>query len=311
MEKKLERMERVDDLRSIWPHEEHDFSKWLAEEENLDQLSESIGIDIELEETESPVGSFSVDIYARESGSSRGIVIENQLEDTDHDHLGKIITYAAGKSAEVIIWIVKRARDEHKQAVEWLNQHTDEDIGFFLVEIELWKIGKSLPAPRFNVVERPNEWAKTVKAAESLTPLRRMQLDFWQEFCDYAFTKDSDFSKNFSCRKVFATNWYNLSTGVSSVSVEFTINTFKHRATVGPYLSNVKELYNQLKLDESTIMQEVGEPIEWSEGEKDGRMLLTKKLNADFNQKKYTDYFDWFMQKAILLKEIAKRYNIN
>lgn len=182
MEKKLERMERVDDLRSIWPHEEHDFSKWLAEEENLGQLSESIGIDIELEETESPVGSFSVDIYARESGSSRGIVIENQLEDTDHDHLGKIITYAAGKSAEVIIWIVKRARDEHKQAVEWLNQHTDEDIGFFLVEIELWKIGKSLPAPRFNVVERPNEWAKTVKAAESLTPLRRMQLDFWQEF---------------------------------------------------------------------------------------------------------------------------------
>ena len=98
---------------------------------------------------------------------------------------------------------------------------------------------------------------------------------------------------------------------MSSVSVEFTINTFKHRATVGLYLSNVKELYNQLKLDESTIMQEVGEPIEWSEGEKDGRMLLTKKLNADFNQKKYTDYFDWFMQKAILLKEIAKRYNIN
>ena len=182
-------MKRIDDLRSIWPHEEQDFSKWLAQKENLEQLSDAIEIDLELEKTESPVGSFSVDIYARESGSSRGIIIENQLEDTDHDHLGKIIMYAAGKDAEIIVWIVKRARDEHKQAIGWLNQHTDENIGFFLIEIELWRIGDSLPAPRFNVVERPNEWAKTVKAAETLTPLRKFQLNFWQQFCDYASIK--------------------------------------------------------------------------------------------------------------------------
>ena len=87
-------------------------------------------------------------------------------EDTNHDHLGKIITYAAGKEASVVIWIVKRARDEHRQAVEWLNQHTDENIGFFLLEIELWKINGSVPAPRFNVVERPNDWAKAIKASE-------------------------------------------------------------------------------------------------------------------------------------------------
>ena len=105
---KLGCMKRIDDLRSIWPHEEQDFSKWLAQKENLEQLSDAIEIDLELEKTESPVGSFSVDIYARESGSSRGIIIENQLEDTDHDHLGKIIMYAAGKDAEIIVWIVKR-----------------------------------------------------------------------------------------------------------------------------------------------------------------------------------------------------------
>ena len=133
---KLGCMKRIDDLRSIWPHEEQDFSKWLAQKENLEQLSDAIEIDLELEKTESPVGSFSVDIYARESGSSRGIIIENQLEDTDHDHLGKIIMYAAGKDAEIIVWIVKRARDEHEQAIGWLNQHTDENIGFFLIEIE-------------------------------------------------------------------------------------------------------------------------------------------------------------------------------
>lgn len=142
----LGKMERINDLRSIWPHEAYDFSKWLSQEENLAMLSDSVGIDVALEELESPVGDFSVDLYAYEEGTNRRIVIENQLEDTNHDHLGKIITYASGKDAEVVIWIVKRARDEHKQAIEWLNQHTDENIGFFLLEIELWKINDSLPA---------------------------------------------------------------------------------------------------------------------------------------------------------------------
>lgn len=306
---KLGRMKKIDDLRAIWPHEENDFSKWLAEKENLEQLSDAIGIDLELEETESSVGSFSVDIYARESGSSRGIVIENQLEDTDHDHIGKIITYAAGKEAEIIVWIVKKARDEHKQAIEWLNQHTDENIGIFFIEIEIWRIGDSLPAPRFNVVERPNEWAKTVKAAEMLTPLRKLQLDFWQQFCDYAFKKDNEFGKIFSCRKAFATNWYNVSTGVASVMVEFTINTSRNRATVGLYISKRKDWYTQLKNQESEIAKELGETIEWSEREKDGRMLLPKKLGRDFEAKNYHAYYEWFMEKAILLRKIAKQYN--
>ena len=103
--------------------------------------------------------------------------IENQLEDTNHDHLGKIITYAAGKEASVIIWIVKRARDEHRQAVEWLNQHTDENIGFFLLEIELWKINGSVPAPRFNIVERPNDWAKAIKLLRDCQIQRRLILN--------------------------------------------------------------------------------------------------------------------------------------
>ena len=108
----------------------------MAEDANLEELGNAVDIDIDLEERESSVGSFSVDLFATETGSGRKIIIENQLEDTNHDHLGKLITYASGKGAEVIIWIVKRARDEHRQAIEWLNQHTDSNIGFFLVEID-------------------------------------------------------------------------------------------------------------------------------------------------------------------------------
>ena len=145
---KLGKLEKIDDLRTIWPHEAQNFTKWLAQEENLGLLSETIGIELVLEERESSVGDFSADLYASEEGTGRKVIIENQLEDTNHDHLGKIITYASGKNAEVVVWIVKRARDEHRQAIEWLNQHTDEKIGFFLLEIELWRIDESSPAPK-------------------------------------------------------------------------------------------------------------------------------------------------------------------
>ncbi|MDR3265701.1 MAG: hypothetical protein LBT15_06800, partial [Synergistaceae bacterium] len=117
---KLGKMTKIIDLRTVWPHERQDFSKWLSQEENLTLLSDAVGIDIVLEETESSIGEFAVDIFASEENTERKIIIENQLEDTNHDHLGKIITYASGKDAKVIIWIVKRARDEHSKAIEWL-----------------------------------------------------------------------------------------------------------------------------------------------------------------------------------------------
>ena len=178
----LGKMKRIIDLRTVWPHEANDFTKWLAEEANLEELGNAVSIDIDLEERESSVGSFNVDLFATESGSGRKIIIENQLEDTNHDHLGKLITYASGKGAEVVIWIVKRARDEHRQAIEWLNQHTDSNIGFFLVEIELWQINDSLLAPKFNVVEKPNDWAKTMKSIEGMSETDRLKVEFWQAF---------------------------------------------------------------------------------------------------------------------------------
>ena len=142
----LDHLKRVE-LRKVWPHEALDFTKWLSSPANLNMLGEAVGVELELIETESSVGSFNVDIYAQEVGTGRKVIIENQLEDTNHDHLGKVITYAAGKGAQVIIWVVAHARDEHRQAIEWLNEHTDNDFGFFLVEIELWTIGDSKPAP--------------------------------------------------------------------------------------------------------------------------------------------------------------------
>ena len=166
----LGKLKEIKDHREVWPHEALDFTPWLAAEDNMTLLADAVGLEITVDETESSVGDFNVDIFATETGTGRKIIIENQLEDTNHDHLGKLITYASGKSADIIIWVVKRAREEHRAAIEWLNNHTDENIAFFLVEIKLYQIGNSDIAVKFEVVEKPNGWAKEIKHSTSNSP---------------------------------------------------------------------------------------------------------------------------------------------
>jgi len=125
--------------------------------ENLELLSEEIDIELSLIGTEYNVGRFNVDIYAEESGVGRKVIIENQLWKTDHDQLGKLITYASGLAAEIIIWIVKDVFEEHRQAIDWLNENTAENIYFFAIRMEVWKIGDSEPAPKFHIVSKPND----------------------------------------------------------------------------------------------------------------------------------------------------------
>ncbi len=154
-------LEEIKDLREVWSHEAHDFTPWLAK--NISILGDEVGIDISIEETESSVGDFNVDIFATDADTGKKIIIENQLEETDHDHLGKLITYASGKSADLVIWLVRKARPEHRAAIEWLNNHTDEGVGFILCEIKVFRIGNSEPAPKFEIIEQPNNWVKEMK----------------------------------------------------------------------------------------------------------------------------------------------------
>src|SRR5688500_799529 len=123
LKKNLAKLKTLD-LREVWGHEASDFTIWLSQEENLNLLSEEIGVTIKLLQVEANVGKFNVDILAEEESSERKIIIENQLEDTNHDHLGKIITYASGYDASIVIWIVRDFREEHRKAIDWLNEHT-------------------------------------------------------------------------------------------------------------------------------------------------------------------------------------------
>ena len=152
----LARIESVDDLRKVWEHEAHDFTPWLAE--NISLLSGTLGINLEVRAQEAQVGIYSLDILAHDRDHERPVVIENQLGTTDHDHLGKLLTYAAGFDANTMIWIAGKFRDEHREALDLLNQRTDKDTQFFGLEMELSKIGNSLLAPSFKLVAIPRKW---------------------------------------------------------------------------------------------------------------------------------------------------------
>lgn len=174
-------------LRSAWAHEAHSFTPWLAE--NIDRIATAIGIPLELTGTEMRVGTFSADILARNTADDSVVLIENQLEGSDHTHLGQIMTYLAGLETHTMVWIAPSFREEHLSAIRWLNEHTVDPFAFFAVRLRVVRIGDSPFAPLFEVVERPNNWDRQIaekkRAVEGdRTELGQHRFEFWTHFCE-------------------------------------------------------------------------------------------------------------------------------
>lgn len=275
----LGKLEKVRDLRSVWKHEANDFTKWLAKEENLATLGDEIGIDIELRSTEAKTGSFSTDILAVEANTDNKIIIENQLEQTNHDHLGKIITYASGHDAKTIIWIVKEAREEHRQAIDWLNEHTDEEINIFLCRIELWKIGDSSIAPKFQIVSSPNNWTKTIKRSidGNVSDTKMLQYQYWAKLSDEI---DNSYSK-FNSRKPKAQHWYHLAIGSSLAHISLTINTQTDEIRSQIWIRDNKPLFDYLFEFKEDIESDVGFELNWQR--LDNKKAAYINISSDFN----------------------------
>ena len=185
------------DIREVWPHEQYDFSKWLADEENIKELGDTLNLSLTDVETEKFVGNYRCDILCKDEITGKTVLIENQLEPTNHDHLGKIITYASGLDAAVVVWIVAAARDEHASAIEWLNKHTDNEISFFLLEVHAYTIGNSDPAPQFTIIEQPNDFVKTVKTIaknSAMNETEKCRLEFWTQFNDVLEQRNKPFN---------------------------------------------------------------------------------------------------------------------
>lgn len=304
----LGKLKEIKDLRKVWKHEALDFTPWLAEEDNLAMLADAVGLEITLDETESSVGDFSVDIFATETGTDRKIIIENQLEDTNHDHLGKLITYASGKSADIIIWVVKRAREEHRAAIEWLNNRTDENIAFFLLEIKLYQIGNSDIAVKFEVVEKPNDWTKEIKRITSNSPTLQARYDYWVAFNEYAY-KHSNFAKSFNKRKASTDHWMTLSIGSSACCISLSQVRKFSNLIVEWYISDDKDLYHKFYSHKNSIESEMGVELEWNElpEKKASRILVYKTVDFD-NKDNWSEQFDWMMDMAMKMKTAFKKY---
>lgn len=299
-------LKEITDLRSVWPHEALNFTPWVAE--NVYLLADAVGLDITVDETESSVGDFNVDIYASETGTDRKIIIENQLEDTDHDHLGKLITYASGKGADVVIWVVKHAREEHKAAIEWLNNHTDDKIGFFLCEIKLFQIGSSDIAPSFTVVERPNDWTKEIKKTTAANPTQQQRLEYWQAFNDYAFN-NSNFLKEFNKRKPTTDHWMDFGVGSSACHIGVTQIQKRNSIGVELYINNDKDLFKSIYAHKDEVESIMGFELDWRElpERKASRILIEKAVQLD-DRYKWNEQFDYIMDVCLKMKKAFKKY---
>ncbi len=296
------------ELREGWKHEANDFTKWLAQEENLALLGDEIGFDIKLIQTEAKVGSFNVDILAEEENTGNKVIIENQLEVSDHDHLGKVITYASGYDAKVIVWVVKDVREEHRNAIDWLNENTNEEIGFYLLRIELWQIENSLPAPKFEIISKPNDWAKAVKSSadsSELTETKIKQLEFWDAF--KSFAKQNNTSLRF--QKSYPQHWTNISIGSSDCHIALTINSRDKQFACEIYISNNKELYTKLFNSKDTIENELGEKLEWMELPEKKASRIKLNTTGDFdNQKEWNKTFEWMQENAENFQKVFPKY---
>ncbi len=297
------------DLREAWPHEASHFTKWLSEETNLNLLGDEVALEIKLIKTEADVGDFSADILAEEENTGRKIIIENQLEITNHDHLGKLITYASGYNAGVVIWVVKDVREEHRKAVDWLNEHTDEDIEFYLVKIKVWQIENSPLAPKFEIISKPNDWAKTVKESvgqNQLTDTKLKQWEFWNQFKEYAKKSNT----KLRLQRTYPQHWTNISIGSSDAHLALTLNSKENLFGVELYIPKNKELYSQLFQHKNDIEKDLNEgSLEWMELPEKKASRVRVSYPGDFNEEgKWEVYFGWLLTVAEKFHKVFPEY---
>ncbi len=305
---KLGRLEEVD-IRELWSHEQYDFSNWMAEPENLELLNEAIGLTLNDVEKEVYVGSYRCDLVAKDETTGEKVIIENQLEQSNHDHLGKIVTYASGLDAKVVVWIVKEAREEHRSAIEWLNNNTVASINFFLIEVHAYKIGDSLYAPKFEIVEKPNGFIKNAKTQSGSDEFNRSQgerLEFWTRFNEILTER----GKPFNVRKATTDHWYNVAIGTSGTHVAMTLVNKEGCVGIELYISDNKALYDQLYQSKDEIEKDLGLQPEWQrlDGKKASRILYRiPGLNFD-DHSNYDALMNEMIDKALLFSKVFKKY---
>jgi len=293
-------------LRDIWKNEAREFTPWLAR--NISELGEALGMELELAQQEAGVGDFSLDLLATDVGRNKTVIIENQITVTDHNHLGKLLTYASGFDAHVVIWIAETIRDEHRQALDWLNQRTDADTEFFGVVIEILQIDESKPAFNFNPIVFPNEWQKSKKRTGENQISEKMEAyqKYFQELIDELREKH----KFSNARKGQPQSWYSFAAGYTGITYGMSF-ALGNRVRVDLYIDQGdeeknKSIFDLIYQDRELIESQFGEKLEWErlDEKRACRIAIYREGSIEDDPEKLNEIREWSIQKLLKLKEV-------
>lgn len=313
MDVELGRIGRVDP-RQVWKNEAHDFTPWLRD--NIEALGEALGLEIDPEvKSEVPVGAFSADLLATDVGTGALVLVENQLEPTDHNHLGQMLTYASGLGTKILVWVAPSLRDEHRQALTWLNENTLEDVRFFGVEIELLRIGDSPMAPNFKVVVAPSEWQKRGAAAAQKggrsAELEQRYREFWRSVITDVRARDPHFT-SWSPERAPKENWCDFSVGRSGFINRLALGWEEGQYWVRAELyidtqdkGRNKAAFDALLAQRDAIESEVGEPLIWARRDdiRASRITLRKPGSINDGDDDLVAHREWLVERAFRLKD--------
>jgi hypothetical protein len=293
----LGRLERVD-VRDIWATEAAEFTPWLAEPDNIALLGEEIGIELECIAQEKYVGPFRADILCRDVNSDELVVIENQLERSDHGHLGQLLTYAAGLETASIVWLAPRFCAEHRSALDWLNKATKEQFRFFGVELEVWAISGSAPAPRFHVVSKPDGWNQAVRRAsrevrQTPTQSAQRRLEYWQAFL--AGLRITDLK--IPGPNTLGNLWFNL----KGRDLWITVYAAASSGRIGVFLRGKAGYYATLQRSHAKVSRILGTDADWYQGESPDDWSIAVAKVAD-----PSDRSAWPAQHEWLAKQLER-----
>ena len=295
------------DVRVIWPREDQHLSVWMKD--NIEILNEALGLQIEIDEAESSVGEFRLDLAGTEASTQSPVVIENQFGDSNHDHLGKLITYSAGREAGILIWVASEFREPHRIALDWLNSISGKDMLFYGVELEVFKIDDSKPAAKYTVIAEP-PLSKRPTAISSTPSARALAYrDFWADFLSHLKINYPGVTRA-SAAQPFS--WFSTGAGLSGFSVGAAF-TYDGGFQVELYIdTGIKEQNEralaELKISEASIIQAIGEPLEWQElPERRGkRIRLAREGSIEDSPDMLQEYIIWGTGRMAKFKDVFR-----
>ncbi len=305
MATELGRLEQVDP-RAVWPHEAQDFTPWLLK--NADRLAEALGVDLELEASEHPVGGYALDLVGRDLSNDAVLIVENQLATTDHSHLGQVLTYAAGTAASTIVWIATSFREEHRQALDWLNENTGDNAHFFGIELQVVRVGDSAPAPLFKVVAQPNDWQKQVRVATQVGATSgkgAFYVEFWTRFLDRVHADHPDWTR---ARRTTAGNWFEMTAPMRGCTISSSFaqgERLRHELYIdtGDGDENA-EIFAALQGRREAFEAAYGAALSWEElpNRRASRVAAYKEGCAVTEVERHEEFVDWFIDAGARLR---------